>query len=445
MARLAGQGSPGRSGASTSEPTPPVPQDTNEEEHDDTGTTTILSPTSPQDTKPEHGDAETAIVLNPTSSGVGGVLETGREHTLEQEAGGDDPATEPAAAADVLSGRETTGTQLLTESVDVATKTDDAEGGGASAERRDGGDNNDGVGAADGGGVATIDDDDEKKVTQAAAAGAGWEGGEESITDERGSSRGSRRADGCASAVLLPVPSERSIIQNQDDGGAAGDHVDPESQQAAGTGDDNSDGNEEKQIDDEASGTGEVRGVPMQGEVRDVSLSEEGTAAEDAEEGEPTLDAAGVTVGKRILVPSPLVIDSAADANTAEEDNVPLTAQEARVRRMRARFLSMKSLLVEEEGGLASPTAAAPTNALWTSVNEAVFREKEGEEERGGGSGAGKGETHYICHKVAVTFSTPGMPMLSSTIQHQSPGFPVQRPPRCIVDTRLSALSFSIT
>lgn len=384
------------------------------------------------------------MVLNPASSEVGEVVETERKQTLEQEAGGDDPATQPAAATDGLLGQETTATPLLTESVDVATKTDDAEGGGASAERSDGGDNTDGVGAADGDGIATIDDDDEKKVTQAAAAGAGWEGGEESITDERGSSRGSRRADGFASAVLSPVPSERSVIQNHDDGGAAGDHVDPDSQQATGTGDDNSDGNEEKQIDDEASGTGEARGVPTQGEVPEVSLSEEGAAAEGAEEGGPTWDAAGVTVEKRILVPSPLVIDSAADAKIAEEDNVPLTAQEARVRRMRARFLSMKSLLVEEEGGLASPTAAAPTNALWTSVNEAVFRGKEGEEERGGESSSGKGETHNICHKVVVTFSTPDMPLLSSTI-HQSPGFSVQRPPRRFFDTRLGALSFSIT
>lgn len=366
-------------------------------------------PTSPDDTKQEHGDAETTTVLNPTSPTVEGAIEIEHDQPLEQETGGDDTATEPAAAAtamtDGLSDQETTGTAWLAKSVDVEAKEENAEGGGVSDKRGDGGDNTNGVGVADGDGAATVNDDDEKKATQVTAGiEAVREGKGGGMTDERGSSRRSRRDDDLESGGLSPVPSvspEISAIQNDADLDTAGHHVDPDDQQVVGTDGQNSDGDEEKQYDAEASGIGESTAAPNHGEGRDASSEGEekeegGVAVEDAVEVEPELDSAGVTIETRHFVPSGLVIDTAADTQPDERDKVPLTAQEVRVRRMRARFISMKSLLSEEDGGLASPTAAEPTSALWTTVNEAIFRDNEGEEGPEGDSSADKGDKHYI-------------------------------------------------
>lgn len=52
------------------------------------------------------------------------------------------------------------------------------------------------------------------------------------------------------------------------------------------------------------------------------------------------------------------------DDDNSDRSSKVVTAQEARVRRMRARFLDMKSLIDEEPAGPSSPTAASPRGEL---------------------------------------------------------------------------------
>eukprot|EP00903_Cladosiphon_okamuranus_P006402 g6267.t1 len=63
--------------------------------------------------------------------------------------------------------------------------------------------------------------------------------------------------------------------------------------------------------------------------------------------------------------------------DTSESGNNMVTAQEARVRRMRARFLDMKSLMDEEPAGPSSPPVASPRNELGYGLDALKLEEDD--------------------------------------------------------------------
>ena len=63
--------------------------------------------------------------------------------------------------------------------------------------------------------------------------------------------------------------------------------------------------------------------------------------------------------------------------DNSESSSKVVTAQEARVRRMRARFLDMKSLIDEEPAGPSSPTATSPRNELGYGLDALKLEEDD--------------------------------------------------------------------